>query len=289
MRLAFLGNHPDGLRLASALSDSGVDIMTRMAFLLASAAVLLMFLTGAVPVRPNDPAAVALKPAAPPVVRAAECRKARGPIKLDGVLDEAAWNNAQELTDFAVFWQNRRPRTATRARLLWDDDYLYFAAQMEDSDVTALVRERNGQTWDDDVIELFLKPAEDRPAYYEFQVNAANTPLEMFLPSRGAGGYHRFAQAATSRIGLQSAVVVDGTLNKWDDKDKGWTVEGRIPWKGFAPTGGRPQVGDRWRFALCRYDYSVAFESPELSSTAPLTQSSFHRYEDYGVLTFVGD
>ena len=28
--------------------------------------------------------------------------------------------------------------------------------------------------------------------------------------------------------------------------------------------------------------------APELSSTAPLTQSDFHRYEDYGVLTFIG-
>jgi hypothetical protein len=28
--------------------------------------------------------------------------------------------------------------------------------------------------------------------------------------------------------------------------------------------------------------------APELSSTAPLTLPDFHRYEDYGELTFVG-
>jgi hypothetical protein len=87
---------------------------------------------------------------------------------------------------------------------------------------------------------------------------------------------------------METAVRLQGTLNKWDDKDIGWTAEGRIPWSAFAPSGGKPKPGDRWRFALCRYDFSVAFDHPELSSTAPLTRSDFHRYEDYGELVFKG-
>ena len=110
-------------------------------------------------------------------------------------------------------------------------------------------------------------------------------PLELFLPSRGAGGYLRFAD---TRLGMESAVQLRGTLNNWEDKDKGWTVEGRIPWTAFKATGGRPKPGDKWRFALCRYDYSVTLPRTETSSTAPLTQPDFHRYEDYGELTFVG-
>jgi hypothetical protein len=223
---------------------------------------------------------------APPAVRKAECRRATGRIKLDGVLDEVAWDKAQVLRDFAVFWEKRKPRTATTARLLWDDRYLYFAAEMEDHDLYATVTERNGMTWNDDVFELFFKPAPDKLAYYEFQVNAANTPLELFLPSRGAGGYARFAPL--TRLGMESAVRLRGTLNKWEDRDTGWTVEGRIPWAAFKPTGGRPEPGATWRFALCRYDYSVNLERVETSSTAPLTRPDFHRYEDYGELTFVG-
>jgi hypothetical protein len=87
---------------------------------------------------------------------------------------------------------------------------------------------------------------------------------------------------------MESAVKLDGTLNNWEDQDKGWTVEGRIPWTAFAATGGKPKSGDKWRFSLCRYDYSAAFDHPELSSTSPLTVSDFHRYEDFGELTFVG-
>jgi hypothetical protein len=221
-----------------------------------------------------------------PTVLKAECRRATGRIKLDGYINEVAWDKTDELKNFAVFWQNRKPKTATTARLLWDNEYLYFAAEMEDHDLYALVTERNGMTWYDDVFELFFKPDPEKLAYYEFQVNAANTHLELFLPSRGAGGYNRFAPLTD--LGMESVVRLQGTLNKWEDKDTGWTVEGRIPWTAFKATGGRPKPGDKWRFALCRYDYSATLEYPELSSTAPLKEGNFHRYEDYGELTFVG-
>jgi hypothetical protein len=222
----------------------------------------------------------------PPVVRSAECRWVLGKMNVDGNLNEVSWANAQLLEDFAVFWEKRKPKTATKARFVWDGEYLYFAAEMDDHDLYADVTQRNGMTWHNDVFELFFKPSADSLTYYELQVNAANTHLELLLPSRGAGGYQRFAPS--SKFGMESAVRLHGTLNKWEDKDTGWTVEGRIPWSAFKPTGGRPKEGDVWRFALCRYDYSVTLERPELSSTAPLTQADFHRYEDYGELKFVG-
>src|SRR5437773_2659851 len=221
-----------------------------------------------------------------PVDRSAECRWTGTPIKIDGQADEEAWSKAQVLQNFVAYWAKRKPKTGTKARLLWDDKYLYFTADMEDTDLYADIKERNGMTWTNDVFELFFKPKQDRLVYYEFQVNAANTPLELFFPSRGSGGYQRFAPL--TRLGMESAVKLDGTLNNWEDQDKGWTVEGRIPWTAFAATGGKPKPGDKWRFSLCRYDYSAAFDHPELSSTSPLTVSDFHRYEDFGELTFVG-
>ena len=221
-----------------------------------------------------------------PVVRKYECRRMTGKIKLDGKLDEKAWKDAVVTRDFGVFWQKRKAKTDTQAALLWDDRYLYFAASMQDEDLFAMERRFNGTTWEDDVFELFFKPSAEKLAYYEFQVNALGTHLEMFLPSRGAGGFRRFA--GVGPLGMETAVKLDGTLNKYDDRDKGWSVEGRIPWTAFKATGGRPMAGDRWRFAMCRYDYSVVHEGAELSSSAPLTQANFHRYEDFGELVFVG-
>jgi hypothetical protein len=84
------------------------------------------------------------------------------------------------------------------------------------------------------------------------------------------------------------AVRLEGTLDKPGDRDLGWTVEGRIPWSAFAPTGGKPEPGAVWTFALCRYDYGPEGTQPLLMSSAPLRKPSFHRYEDYGRLTFEG-
>jgi uncharacterized repeat protein (TIGR03806 family) len=157
---------------------------------------------------------------------------------------------------------------------------------MEDGDLFAIEKEHDGMTWEDDVFELFFQPAADRPGYYEFQVNAAGTVMDMFLPRRGAGGYRRFK--SDGDFHLEAKVRLKGTLNRWQDRDTGWAVEGRIPWRDFLRTGGRPNPDERWKFALCRYDYSVEFEGPELSTCAPLTVRDFHHHEDYATLRFVG-
>jgi hypothetical protein len=225
----------------------------------------------------NQPKAAASK--------AVECRWLKGQIEFDGNLNESGWKQAEPI-EFRVPWLNRNPKTATKARLLWDKEYLYFAAEMEDHDLYADKLEGNGRLWENDVFELFFKPSTTSLAYYEFQVNAANARLEMYLPSRGAGGYTRFGPLL-EQFHIEAIVKLNGTLNDWTDKDKGWNVEGRISWDAFKATGGRPKPGDIWRFALCRYDYSVTLEQPEQSTSAPLTRPDFHRYEDYQELVFV--
>jgi hypothetical protein len=219
-----------------------------------------------------------------------ECRWAEGPVTIDGRADEAAWKNAQLIDHFYVPWTKdaRRARTATKARLLWDREYLYFYAEMEDTDLYADIKENDGMLWENDVFELFFKPAEDKPGYYELQVNAAGAVLDMFLPRRGAGGYRRFIKDGDFHV--EAKVRLEGTLNHWQDKDTGWSVEGRIPWRDFLRSGGGPKPDDTWKFALCRYDYSVDFEGPEQSTCAPLKgpNPDFHHHEDYANLRFVG-
>lgn len=220
-----------------------------------------------------------------------ECRWADGEIVIDGKPDDASWSKAALMEGFSLPWlgEAARPaKTATQARLLWDRENLYFFASMDDSDLYADVNEPDGVTWENDVFELFLKPADDKPGYYEFQVNAAGAVMDMFLPQRRSGGYRRFKGDAVFHV--EAKVSLKGTLNRWQDRDAGWSVEGRIPWLDFLRTGGRPGNGDAWKFALCRYDYSVDFEGPELSTCAPLKSQppDFHHHEDYATLIFQG-
>jgi uncharacterized repeat protein (TIGR03806 family) len=221
-----------------------------------------------------------------------ECRFTDRPVKIDGRADEDAWKAAQPIESFYLPWLQekvRAARTATRAKLLWDRENLYFFAEMDDSDLFADVTEHDGKTWSNDVFELFFKPAQDKQGYYEFQVNAAGTKLDVFFPRRGAGNFDELKKEG--EFNIESKVLFKGTLNKWQDKDKLWSVEGKIPWRGLLRTGGRPDIDEKWKFNLARYDYSVEFGEPELSTCAPLKSlnyANFHHHEDYATLKFVG-
>lgn len=229
-------------------------------------------------------AAVAQEKPGPPVV---ECRWAAEPIVIDGQPNDPDWQIAQPIENFGQPWLKENaqpPKTTTKAKLLWDRDYLYFFADLEDHDLFADITEHDGRTWYNDVFELFFRPDEAKPGYFEFQVNAAGTKLDIFFPKSGAN----FEQVkGDGEFRWQTAVVRRGTLDNRSDRDERWLVEGRYPWSDFQRGGGRPAIGATWRFALCRYDYTGA-EDKELTTSAPLSRPSFHHLEDYAQLKFVG-
>ncbi len=212
------------------------------------------------------------------------CHWADAPVVIDGLDDDPAWGNASVIDRFRIPANtNPIPRAATRARLLWDRQYLYFFAELEDRDLFADVDTHDGKTWSNDVFEIFLKPSREATGYYEFQINAAGTEMDMFLPDQKSGGYDSLK--SNDHFHWKTQVRRKGTLNQRDDRDQSWTVEGRIPWLDLMPTGGRPDIDEVWQFALCRYDYTIN-EKPELSSCAPLTKLDFHRCEDYATVRF---
>ena len=219
-----------------------------------------------------------------------ECRWATGPITLDGVADEAAWAAAQpiEAAAFNLPWVKTGPRpakTQTRARMLWDNQHLYFYAEMEDGDLFADVKEHDGDTWNNDVFELFFKPDPKKTGYYEFEVSPAGTHFDMFAPERNLELFRTYVKK--DPFTWKTAIVRRGTLNKRDDRDAGWSVEGRIPWIDMIHTGGRPLADEIWSYALCRYDYDATWERPDLSTCVPLSHADFHKTEEYAPIKFL--
>ena len=62
------------------------------------------------------------------------CFRAGGTITVDGKLDETAWQQAAWTDDFVDIEGSAKPapRFRTRARMLWDDEYFYIAAELEE-------------------------------------------------------------------------------------------------------------------------------------------------------------
>ena len=213
-----------------------------------------------------------------------ECHRTLSPIVIDGKLDEPDWEQAQGMEDFREPGTGLPARQPTLARFLWDDRFLYVAITMEDRDITGVKTQHDDKVWEDDVAELFLKPSESSPAYYEFQVNPLGTTLDLLIARRGAGTFDRWTPWES---GMKAKANIQGTVNDWRDKDRGWIVEMAIPLSAFQDASPTVQLGDRWRFAVCRYNYSVDLPGGlERTSSAPLREMDFHRFEDYDWLEF---
>src|SRR6266446_744390 len=85
-----------------------------------------------------------------------ECHWTDKPLKLDIAADQDLWKHAQVIDNFRIAWKTgdaTKPRTSTKAKLLWDREYLYFHAEMEDRDLHVTVTQHQGMVWTSDVFE----------------------------------------------------------------------------------------------------------------------------------------
>jgi hypothetical protein len=82
--------------------------------------------------------------------------------------------------------------------------------------------------------------------------------------------------------GLKARVVVDGTLDKRDDEDKGWTAELAIP---LAAVKGKdagmkvrlpPKPGDHWKLNVVRVEKPAGEGAITASSWAKIGIGDFH-------------
>jgi hypothetical protein len=188
------------------------------------------------------------------------CYRAPAPLVIDGHLDEAAWKQAALTEEFLDIEGDQKPapRFHTAARMLWDDDYLYLGATLEEPDLFATLATRDAVIFRDPDFEVFLDPDGDSHLYYELEMNALNTVWDLLLvkPYRDSGA----AVDAWDIQGLKTAVSLEGTLNHPGDKDTGWTVELALPWKVLKQCAGRPAPpldGDQWRINFSRVEWRI--------------------------------
>nr|WP_315258938.1 carbohydrate-binding family 9-like protein [uncultured Duganella sp.] len=218
------------------------------------------------------------------------CLRAIAPIHIDGKLDDAAWRNAPWTADFVDIEGDSKPRPKyrTRVKMLWDDQYLYIAAEMEEPDVKATLTQRDSVIFKDNDFEVFIKPLPDTDSYYEFEINALNTGWDLFLPKP----YNQDGQPDNSWDiqGLKTAIAVQGTLNNPKDKDRGWSVEIAYPLSAFASRQAVPQPrdGTTWRINFSRVEWTTGKPKEDNWVWSPQGVIDMHVPERWGFLQFLG-
>ncbi len=248
--------------------------------------------------RPIEPTKlVANPPLEPP--KGYVCARALGRIKVDGNLDEESWK-AAPWTDAFVDIEGDirpRPRFQTRAKMLWDAEYFYVAAQLEEPHVQGTLTKHDSVIFQDNDFEIFIDPDGDNHEYYELEINSLNTEWDLFLkkPYRNGGP----ARNEWEIPGLLTGVRIDGTRNNPLDVDTGWTVEFAIPWKvlgEFAHRPSPPRDGDQWRVNFSRVEWRYMIKegqyvkvpnNPEANWVwSPQGAIDMHRPERWGFVRF---
>lgn len=234
---------------------------------------------------PHPRGYVAMRAAAPPVI--------------DGRLDDSVWVSAAWTEDFVDIEGGTKPAPLlrTRAKLAWDDKYLYVGAELSEPNLWATIYQHDAVIFKDHDFEVFVDPDGDSHEYYEFEINARGAFWDLFLPQPYREGGH--AVDSFEMTGVRAAVALDGTLNDPRDTDRGWSVEIAFPWSAFsrdqrAPSV--PRVGAQWRVNFSRVEWTLDVKDnayvprpnvPEANWVwSPQHVVDMHRPERWGYVQF---
>ncbi|MCY9514269.1 carbohydrate-binding family 9-like protein [Paenibacillus apiarius] len=188
------------------------------------------------------------------------CLRAAEALELDGRLDKPFWEKAPWTDDFVDIEGDLKPlpNKRTRVKMLWDDEYLYFGAAMEEDQIWATLTERDSVIFYDNDFEIFIDPDGDTHNYYEFEMNAFNTIWDLLLPKPYRDGGPPIN--SWDIRGIKTAVHIDGEVNNPDADNRGWSVEVAMPWsvlKECAPEGRKPHHGEYWRINFSRVEWKT--------------------------------
>ena len=230
-------------------------------------------------------------------------RKAPGRVVLDGVLEPAEWKDVAVYPLLAAADSRQSsaqipPKTAKLRenepfergwiRVMYDSDFLYIGAELEDSDIVQFCAGEQSHAYaTGDVFEMFFKPEKSR-AYWEFYATPNGKRTSFFFSSRWPYPKNP-AENRTVANGIRMAVHLRGTLNVPSNVDQGWSVEYAVPLKVLERTGIPFHPGEAWQVLFARYNYSCTLPTgrPQLSTAPQIPQSSqHHQHEYYGKLEF---
>jgi len=148
---------------------------------------------------------------------------------IDGDLNDPVWQKASPV----VLRENRSgnnvsdTQLTTQVMTCYDDNTLYIAYRCNDPDIWTSFTQRDEHLWEEEAVEVFIDVDDVVDTYVEIEVSPANILFDSYIVDT-----LNIDVEATARFqlqGIKTAVKVNGTLNKRDDKDKSWTVEIALP------------------------------------------------------------
>jgi hypothetical protein len=192
------------------------------------------------------------------------CYRPADSITIDGLPNESSWNKVPATDAFVDISGEGfpKPRYQTKAKMLWDDRYLYILAELEEPHISASIYRRDEIVYFDNDFEVFIDPQGEGRNYFEIETNAVGTVFDLSLqgPYRSP---HNFIQIQWDCPGLKLATHCNGEINNPNTKDRGWTVEMAIPGAAIASNFYSFLQAGKWlriNFSRVEWQYDIDSE-----------------------------
>ncbi|MDI9635643.1 carbohydrate-binding family 9-like protein [Kamptonema cortianum] len=218
---------------------------------------------------------------------------------LQALAHDPAWNIAPWINEFVDIRGEKygnAPQLVS-ARMMWDDDYLYLSAGMQETHLYATQEIHDSDVFLDNAFELFLDPDGDGHHYFEWEVNVLGTTLDLVMDRPYICGGTR--DDSWEIPGKVLHVLAEGSVNDASSEGTGWSFAAAFPWRAFgnpSGTGEPPRIGDQWRFNLMKVAWPIEVEAgvyrkKESESTrywvlAPTGVEDIHRPHFWGYIQF---
>jgi uncharacterized lipoprotein YddW (UPF0748 family) len=236
------------------------------------------------------------------------CFRTSGAIVIDGHPDEQDWVNSTWSDDFVDITgaTGLQPVYRTQVKLLWDDNYLYVAALMQEPHVWATLKQRDEVVFYDNDFEIFLDPDGNGRNYCEIEVNALGTIWDLMLTrSYNDGGV---PMSNWDLKGLKTGIQIRGSLNDPFHPDTCWIVEMALPLSELMYGKmymNKPADGVQWRLNFSRVEWKTEIRNGKYEKVidsatskplpeqnwvwSPMGEVAMHIPERWGWLEFSGE
>lgn len=188
---------------------------------------------------------------------------------------DAGWNISPQAT------AGNDIQYETLFKVLYSGKGIYCLFKCEDSIITATFKEDFLNLFNEDVVEVFLRPDVSIPLYFEYELSPLNFELPILIVNNKgkASGWRPFqyrgARKIIHAVNIQNKNPANNRVT--------WTAEIYIPFALLEAMGNvPPKKGAQWRANFYRIDYD---RNPVYSGWQ-LTRGSFHDPEKFGVLEF---
>lgn len=191
--------------------------------------------------------------------------KADSGIKLDGILDESAWQNAEIATNFFMNSpvDTIAPTYQTEARLTFDKEFLYVSFvcydNMEQPNIVQSLR-RDFDMFFNDNIGVFIDPYNDNTNGFYFLITPFNVQHEGIISAGGALG-NSYSRDWDNKWYSH--------VERFDDK---WVAELAIPFKSFRYNS----KVEHWNITFRRNDLKHNEVSSWIATPVQYIASSFN-------------